>query len=239
LNRAIAAAVLTVASSIAISPFAFALNAPAQEQTPPYFLEFETHRFIASPSGKEADVFDSIVRMYQDDAGQRRVEWYWNASHATGVTPALYLISITMPDGPRYSMDPAARTVRTFASRSDVVDADDPWFNDSDEWENADDPPRGVESVVTGEDLGEDVIFGVPVDGQRIVETYPASADGARPIHEVITDHWYSDELHQVMRIEVTDTKKGRTVTTTTRFARGAQDPALFELPADYTFVRR
>jgi hypothetical protein len=54
----------------------------------------------------------------------------------------------------------------------------------------------------------------------------------------VILDVWYSWELGQPMRIEVTDPKRGRFVTTTTQFARGAQDPALFEVPAGYRVVR-
>jgi hypothetical protein len=235
LKRSFAAIVLTVASSIVISPLACAVNAPPQEATPPYFLETESHRFTTLPGGKQNDVSDSVSRVYQDDSGKRRVEWYWNASQASGITPSLYRIFIDIPNDRRYSLNPVAGTVRESAYESDVMSAED--AKDL-QLEDSDDPPRGVEPVSTGDELGEGVIFGISVTGFRTVDFYPASADGTRPNYEVILGVWYSWELGQPMRIEVTDPKRGRFVTTTTQFARGAQDPALFEVPAGYRVVR-
>ena len=235
LKRPLAAIILTVASGVAVSPLASAVNAPSQEESPPYFLETETHRFTTLPGGKQNDVFDSITRVYQDDSGKRRVEWFWNASQASGTTPSLYRIFIDIPNDRRYSLDPVAGTVRESGYGSDVMSAED--AKDL-HVEDSDDPPRGVEPVSTGEELGEDVIFGISVTGFRTVDFYPASEDGTRPAYKEIEEHWYSDELRQPMRIEVSDPKRGRFVTTTTQFARGAQDPALFEVPAGYKVAR-
>jgi hypothetical protein len=235
LKRPLAAIVLTVALSIVISPLACAVNAPPQEETPPYFLETESHRSTMLPGGKQNDVFDSISRVYQDDSGRRRVERFWDASQASGITPSLCRIFIDIPNDRRYSLDPVAGTVRESGYGSDVMSAED--AKDL-QLEDSDETPRGVEPVSTGEDLGEDVIFGISVTGFRTVDFYPASEDGTRPASEETVEHWYSDELRQPMRIEVTDPKRGRFVTTTTKFARGAQDPALFEVPAGYKVAR-
>jgi hypothetical protein len=88
---------------------------------------------------------------------------------------------------------------------------------------------------VKRESLGTQMIEGVAADGTRTTITIPAGAIGnERPI-EVVTETWYSNQLHTTMMSKTTDPRSGETVYSlkNVKLAEPAAD--LFTVPSDYT----
>jgi hypothetical protein len=96
------------------------------------------------------------------------------------------------------------------------------------------DRPDG-ESHVTSASLGTQTINGVTADGTRETRTIPAGEIGnARPI-TIVTERWYSPDLQMVVMSKRTDPMGGDSTTQLTDVQRGEPDPALFQVPSDYT----
>lgn len=91
------------------------------------------------------------------------------------------------------------------------------------------------ESHVTSVSLGTQTINGVTADGTRETRTIPAGEIGnAKPI-SIVTERWYSPDLQMVVMSKRTDPMGGDSVTQLTDVQRGDPDPALFQVPSDYT----
>jgi hypothetical protein len=90
---------------------------------------------------------------------------------------------------------------------------------------------------VKEESLGTQVIEGVQAEGTRTRMTTPAGAQGNdRPLVHVC-DRWHSQELALTLVSDCTDPRSGRVILRLQNLDRGEPDPALFEVPADYTIV--
>jgi TonB family protein len=93
----------------------------------------------------------------------------------------------------------------------------------------------GANLETKNESLGTQVIEGVAAEGTRITQTIPAgSIDNERPI-EIIYERWYSQELQLDLLIKLADPRSGESIQQFTNLNRGDPDPALFEIPPDYT----
>lgn len=85
------------------------------------------------------------------------------------------------------------------------------------------------------ESLGKRNIEGVMADGTRIVDVIPAGEIGnERPI-EIVTERWYSPELHTLVMTTHKDPRVGETTYKLTRIQRGEPAKSLFDAPTDYT----
>jgi hypothetical protein len=85
------------------------------------------------------------------------------------------------------------------------------------------------------EDLGTQVIEGVRAQGTRTTSTIPAGAIGnERPI-VTVSERWTSPELGIVVMSKHSDPRLGTTTYRLTDLVRNDPDPALFQVPADYT----
>lgn len=94
---------------------------------------------------------------------------------------------------------------------------------------------EGQESKrVKHEDLGTQVIEGVTAQGRRETVTIAAGEIGNdRPI-EIVSENWYSQDLHTVVLRKHTDPRFGETVFRLTEIKRGEPDPSLFQVPAGF-----
>ena len=93
----------------------------------------------------------------------------------------------------------------------------------------------GVNAETKNESLGSQMIEGVEAEGTRITHTIPAGAMGnERPI-EATYERWYSKELQLDVLIKSVDPRSGESTQQMTKISRGEPDPALFEIPPDYT----
>jgi hypothetical protein len=85
------------------------------------------------------------------------------------------------------------------------------------------------------ESLGTQMFEGVAAEGTRSTMTIPAGAIGnERPI-EVVTERWYSNQLHTTVMTRTTDPRMGETVYTLKNIKLGEPAHNLFEVPSDYT----
>ena len=87
---------------------------------------------------------------------------------------------------------------------------------------------------VTTEKLGKQNVEGVEAEGTRTTITIPEGRIGnERPI-EIVSERWYSEELHTVVMTRHADPRSGESVYRLTNIQRGEQPHTLFEVPADY-----
>ncbi|HEY2393499.1 MAG TPA: hypothetical protein VGK22_20165 [Candidatus Angelobacter sp.] len=85
---------------------------------------------------------------------------------------------------------------------------------------------------VKHEDLGTQTIAGVSAEGKRDTSTIPAGKIGNdRPI-EVVSETWYSPDLHATVMRKHSDPRVGETIYRLTDIQRVEPDPALFQMPA-------
>ena len=85
------------------------------------------------------------------------------------------------------------------------------------------------------EELGTEVLEGVSVHGTRETEVVLYPGKGKQIA--VITENWYSDELHMNMLTRNSDPRTGVQVIRVTHVNRTEPDPSLFEVPAQYKVV--
>ena len=88
---------------------------------------------------------------------------------------------------------------------------------------------------VSRESLGTQIIDGIPAEGMRITVTYAIGTFGNdRPI-TTVSENWTSPELHIQVLSKVSDPRNGDTTTKLTNVSQVEPDPALFQVPADYS----
>jgi hypothetical protein len=88
---------------------------------------------------------------------------------------------------------------------------------------------------VTTTSLGTQTVNGVEAQGTRYTRIIPAGQIGnSKPI-TIVTERWYSPDLQMVVMNKRTDPMNGDSVTQFADIQRGEPDPALFQVPSDYT----
>jgi len=85
------------------------------------------------------------------------------------------------------------------------------------------------------EPLGTQTLDGLEVEGTRTRITIPAGEIGNEKPIEMLSERWYSAELHAVVMSTHNDPRTGDSVYRLTNINRSEPDHALFEVPADYT----
>jgi hypothetical protein len=88
---------------------------------------------------------------------------------------------------------------------------------------------------VKEEQLGTQTIEGLACDGTRTTMTIPAGQIGnERPI-EVVTERWYSPQLHTTVMTRTNDPRMGETVYKLLNIKLDEPAESLFAVPSDYT----
>ncbi len=96
-------------------------------------------------------------------------------------------------------------------------------------------PGPDNQNEVTTTSLGAQTVNGIEAQGTRYTRTIPAGQIGnSKPI-TIVTERWYSPDLQMVVMNKRTDPMNGDSVTQFTDIQRGEPDPALFQVPSDYT----
>jgi len=85
------------------------------------------------------------------------------------------------------------------------------------------------------EDLGTREIEGFVVRGTRTTTTTEAGAIGNDQPIVSVTESWYSEELRQKLLSETDDPQYGHRTTRLVNIQRTEPDPALFQVPPDYS----
>jgi hypothetical protein len=96
---------------------------------------------------------------------------------------------------------------------------------------------RGGAENMQHEELGVQSLNGVLATGTRNTMTIPQGAIGNnRDIH-VVNERWYSDDLQMLVKTVNSDPRFGQNTYEFTNISRAEPDPALFQIPPDYTIL--
>ena len=93
--------------------------------------------------------------------------------------------------------------------------------------------------TTTKEDLGTQTIEGVTATGTRATTVIAAGAIGNAQEIRIVSEQWYSPDLEVFVMTRHNDPRVGETIYRLTNVVRGQPDPALFNVPVDYTVVQR
>jgi hypothetical protein len=85
------------------------------------------------------------------------------------------------------------------------------------------------------EDLGSQLIEGVRAQGTRSTVTIAAGEIGNERPLVTVSERWFSPDLGVVVMSKHSDPRLGTTTYRLTDLRRGDPDPALFQVPSDYT----
>jgi hypothetical protein len=89
----------------------------------------------------------------------------------------------------------------------------------------------------TSEELGVETVNGVAAQGMRNTQIIPAGRIGNNRDLHVVNERWYSSDLQLLVKTVNSDPRFGVTTYQLANIVQGTQDPALFQIPADYTVV--
>jgi hypothetical protein len=84
---------------------------------------------------------------------------------------------------------------------------------------------------INNEDLGTQTIEGVSAQGKRETVTIPAGQIGNEKPIEIVTETWFSPELHTMVLRKHSDPRMGDSTYRLTDIKRNEPDPALFQPP--------
>jgi len=94
---------------------------------------------------------------------------------------------------------------------------------------------QGADANVTTESLGNKMVSGVEAEGTRTTITIPAGSVGNAQAIQIVSEKWYSSALQTVVMWTRSDPRFGTTTYELTNIKQAEPDPALFQVPPDYT----
>jgi hypothetical protein len=226
---------------LALAPFAFGQNAAPSAPFvtgAPYSAEQTGETVKTLAGGTHVGEPSPTVRFYRDSAGRTRTE-RWLRS---GSPDAQLAIEITNPVARfRYTLDTAAKIAHQQAIAP--IEAAPHLANGPScpvgftysgplPPETPAEPPK-----TTAENLGSRTIEGVPAEGTRCTTVWPAGFLGQDESVTTVTETWTSPQLRVIVLIKRDDPRNGETTTRLVNISRAEPDPALFQVPSDYTVI--
>ena len=94
---------------------------------------------------------------------------------------------------------------------------------------------NGISGVIA--DLPAQVVNGIYLKGSRVTVTIPVGAVGNDRELKSVNERWYSDDLRLLVKSSNADPRFGVTTYELTDIVQLPPDPALFQVPGDYTLV--
>jgi hypothetical protein len=85
------------------------------------------------------------------------------------------------------------------------------------------------------EDLGTQIVNGVPAQGTRSTITIPVGQIGNDREIRVISERWFSPDLQMLIKSSNNDPRFGETTYQLVNVIQGAQDASLFQIPSDFS----
>jgi hypothetical protein len=171
-------------------------------------------------------------RLFRDSEGRTRVE-------EMNGTVAIYDPVANL----RVELDPAAKTARKsksgtlFFVNSGTTVLTTGWGSLVGTGQSQQTTPETLKGVMaeTTENLGSQNLNGVTAQGIRTTMTIPKGQIGNNKDIKVLTERWTSTDLQMLVKSLNSDPRFGETTYQLTKVVQSAPDPALFQIPADYT----
>jgi hypothetical protein len=223
--------------------------APQTVTGQPYSAIIETEFSQTLADGTHIKRKMGTTKTYRDSQGRTREEHYMPPDLAERGSETILSIALRDPaQGLTYVLNPRNHTARelTVALRANTdTSATQPTaVREATTSTNGRNLPASLDSperlapTQTQEDLGTQVMEGLVVEGTRTTQTFPPGSQGNdRPI-QVVTERWESRELHITLWTTRSDPRTGETTTRVTNLDRSEPDPALFQVPPDYTITQ-
>jgi hypothetical protein len=200
----------------------------------PYSSETVTETVQIAADGTRFDRKMGKTKNYRDSQGRTRMEHYIETGPSNSDQPALATVRIEDPvAGVSYSLNPREHVARQITFRVPHDPNSSSHVAMTFESRRVDDDRP--HPTITTEDLGTQVIDGVAAEGKRTTMTFPANAEGNDKPFDRVTERWFSQELKIYVLIKNSDPRSGENTIKTTITSRAEPDPALFQVPADYT----
>lgn len=207
----------------------------------PYSADVVTESTQTLPDGNHIRQ-TSTSHVYRDSEGRTRVEQSLNGLSAiAGSTTLPHVVFIHDPvAGVSYALNPTDKTatrstIRAHGGGGRLGSTAQPGDQVArPHARGAFGGPGPNSANVKTESLGKQTIEGVPADGTRTTMTIPAGQIGNEQPIQVVTERWYSADLHTVILSKRSDPRNGDTVTRVTNLNRSEPSPTLFQAPADY-----
>ncbi len=213
----------------------------------PYSAEQVMERVQTLADGTHITQNAQTTKFYRDSAGRTRIEHTFTPPPgAMMASPPPPIIQIVDPvAGYHYTLDSRSQTARRMAMPSAKQ-----WFNTATTSAN---PPRPAvlpattaafkadstrpHPEVSRESLGTQTIEGVLAEGTRITTIFPVGFVGNdRPI-TTVSETWISPDLKMPVLSKTSDPRFGESTTKMINIVMGEPDPALFQVPAEYSVV--
>jgi hypothetical protein len=211
----------------------------------PYSAEAVTERTQVLADGNRINV-RSTTRVYRDSEGRTRRD-------AIEPDGSVRSISISDPVGKNsYTLDP--KTKVAYAAGGGVLAptiaaAGGAVGRGGGTMARVAETPAGVATFVrtpasdnpnvTTEDLGLQNVEGVMATGKRTTTVIPAGQVGNAQEIRIVSEQWFSDEIQALVMTRHSDPRSGENVYRLMNILRAEPDPALFQVPADYTVQKR
>lgn len=185
-----------------------------------------TERMIMPPPGAVMNSVPGFIEITDPVAGYRyMLDQQNHTSRRMPWPPAMHHVSNTPPKSA------ASRAVLSFDPPSNITSPSNPGATASST------PASRPHPEISRESLGTQSIEGITAAGTRMTITYPEGLMGNdRPI-TTVSETWTSPELKITVLSKVSDPRNGDSTTKLTNVSRTEPEPALFEIPADYTIV--
>lgn len=163
------------------------------------------------------------VKVYRDGQGRMRNEETRTNPAGQAVTNIVIFDPVA---GFMYRLNPAAKTAVQGSIPTRTPGSQPPQR-----------PPRPGADVQTT-DLGTQTINGLPATGTRVTETIAAGAIGNQQPIQVVRETWTSTVLKVPVLIKTSDPRFGTRTMQLTNVVQAEPDPALFQVPSDYTVTK-
>lgn len=180
------------------------------------------------------------TKTYRDSQGRTRMEHYISTGLSNSDPPELLNVTIEDPvAGVKYFLDPRRHTAREMSLHVPPMGAEDRSnivTTLQSRSANGNERPKPKIAV---EDLGTQVIDGLVASGKKTTMTFPVEAQGNDKPFSQTTERWFSQELKIYVLIRNSDPRSGESAIKTTITDRAEPDPALFQVPSDYTIAQQ
>ena len=203
----------------------------------PYSAETEAEGQQTGTDGTRFDRKMTRTKTYRDSQGRTRMEHYMPTGLSNSDKPTLLNVTIEDPvAGKMYFLNPREHTAREKALHVPHAEENGGATRIQTRTMMRTDQPQ---PKITVEDLGTQVIDGLVVEGKKTTMTIPANAQGNDKPFDIVTERWFSKELETYILIKNSDPRSGEHTIKTTITSRAEPDPALFQVPADYTITQQ
>jgi hypothetical protein len=172
----------------------------------------------------------TTMNVYRDSEGRTRRELTIGAiGPLAGQGTPQKMIFITDPvSGTNHVLNPDTLVARQMPFRGRGQSEFPPWRAGNARQKRAN-------PEIQTESLGTQVIEGLPAQGTRTTRTIPAGRIGNQQPIMAVTERWYSPELQIDLMRKQTNPRFGQTTLQLTNIVRAEPDPALFQVPPNYT----